>query len=222
MADFFRDESDEMMEDDFTDGPYLPDDDDWMEPGEELVINNNGDDVTTGPLGVLSSISPGEDCEEERNNQPMQSTQQEHSADGTSTGWSELPHIVLSEVFRYLNDADRISAARVCKHWKVTLDDPSLWRWRHWRFGSTCVSGNYSEAVLEYARKYGQHMHKLSIKCPHPTYSVAKKFQRSLSSALHALNARNPDNRQCELRELKLNEVNLLFIISRSNVVLMT
>lgn len=42
--------------------------------------------------------------------------------------WDQLPELILTQIFGYLNRADRVSVGQVCRSWNHTLSSPVLWR----------------------------------------------------------------------------------------------
>ncbi|XP_067002724.2 F-box only protein 33 [Anabrus simplex] len=52
------------------------------------------------------------------------------SEDGS---WSNLPSVILVEIFSYLSHSDKISAASTCKYWRCALFHPSFWQTIHFK-----------------------------------------------------------------------------------------
>lgn len=42
--------------------------------------------------------------------------------------WDQLPELILTQIFGYLNRADRASVGQVCQSWNHALSSPILWR----------------------------------------------------------------------------------------------
>lgn len=42
--------------------------------------------------------------------------------------WDQLPELILTQIFSYLNRTDRVSVGQVCRSWNRTLSSPALWR----------------------------------------------------------------------------------------------
>lgn len=42
--------------------------------------------------------------------------------------WDQLPELILTQIFDYLNRTDRASVGQVCRSWNRTLSSPVLWR----------------------------------------------------------------------------------------------
>lgn len=42
--------------------------------------------------------------------------------------WSNLPSVILNEVFCYLSHNDKINASSTCKNWRYALSHPICWR----------------------------------------------------------------------------------------------
>ena len=184
-------------------GPLLPDLSDWPEAISDNNLQNGEEQAVS--LDFLSSLLHSV---EESGTTGQNGTSESPESEENIPDWTHLPHVVLSVIFSKLRDRDKASAARTCKSWLEGMSDPSLWRSRNLRFGNSCVNGRYTQRALGFARKYGQHLQRLTLQCMHPTYSVAKKFQSSMTSFLHALNTKKADNRRCELREFTMNQVN--------------
>jgi len=42
--------------------------------------------------------------------------------------WDQLPELILTQIFDYLDRIDRASVSQVCLSWNRTLSSPVLWR----------------------------------------------------------------------------------------------
>lgn len=42
--------------------------------------------------------------------------------------WDQLPELILTQIFGYLDHADRASIDEVCRAWNRALSSPVLWR----------------------------------------------------------------------------------------------
>lgn len=47
--------------------------------------------------------------------------------------WSDLPSVILVEVFSYLSQEDKIRASSTCKNWRFALYHPSFWQSIHFK-----------------------------------------------------------------------------------------
>ncbi|KAG5322218.1 FBX39 protein, partial [Pseudoatta argentina] len=83
--------------------------------------------------------------------------------------WDQLPELILTQIFDYLDRTDRASVSQVCQSWNRTLSSPVLWR-------SVTVlidrdlRGDFPLAG-ELAAKYGQHMRSLELAFSRPYIS---------------------------------------------------
>ncbi|KYN12593.1 PREDICTED: F-box only protein 39-like isoform X1 [Trachymyrmex cornetzi] len=83
--------------------------------------------------------------------------------------WDQLPELILTQIFDYLDRTDRASVSQVCRSWNRTLSSPVLWR-------SVTVlidrdlRGDFPLAG-ELAAKYGQHMRNLELAFSRPYIS---------------------------------------------------
>lgn len=216
----------------FAGGPQMPDEHDWeeedMAPLADLLRNarelfgQNSEEDDSGNDRVLllepllnalgqgaSNTNSQSDSEEDKSEMMAGKEMNEHGSESPEShlNWTFLPDVVLSQLFSKLGDKDIGNASRVCKQWNKTINDPILWRVRHVMFGSSCLDGRYTKYLVGFARRHGQHVQKLRIQCPHPTYSVAKKFQSTMTSFFYIMNMRKADGRRCELKELTVNQV---------------
>lgn len=75
--------------------------------------------------------------------------------------WDQLPELILTQIFGYLNRADRVSVGQVCRSWNHTLSSPVLWR-SFTVLIDRELRGDFPLAG-ELAAKYGQHMRSLEL-----------------------------------------------------------
>jgi F-box protein 33 len=47
--------------------------------------------------------------------------------------WSDLPSVILVEVFSYLSQEDKIRASSTCENWRFALYHPSFWQSIHFK-----------------------------------------------------------------------------------------
>ncbi|XP_012225223.1 F-box only protein 39-like [Linepithema humile] len=80
--------------------------------------------------------------------------------------WDQLPELILTQIFGYLNRADRASVGQVCQSWNHALSSPVLWR-SVTIFIDRDLRGVFPLAE-ELAAKYGQHMRSLELAFSRP------------------------------------------------------
>ena len=97
--------------------------------------------------------------------------------------WTNLPDVVIVELYKYLDDRDRINTALTCKTWARLFSSPCLWRHRSFDMGGYRAFSNGIRAC-QYAELFGQHLRYLTITCSHPSYHTAKVFQRAMEDLL--------------------------------------
>ncbi|XP_074042458.1 uncharacterized protein [Leptinotarsa decemlineata] len=68
-------------------------------------------------LGIDSVEDP--ECSENKRNKSTEEIE--------SKSWAELPHLVLTEIFSYLNRKDGLNASATCRHWRNNYFQPRLW-----------------------------------------------------------------------------------------------
>ena len=93
--------------------------------------------------------------------------------------WANLPDVVLTEVFKYLPDKDKLNAALVCTSWYNIFESPCLWRRRHFDMGGFKAQINGIKAC-KFAERFGQYLRYLSMTCSHPSFHTCKQFQATI------------------------------------------
>ncbi|XP_015177441.1 PREDICTED: F-box only protein 33 [Polistes dominula] len=86
--------------------------------------------------------------------------------------WSNLPCVILQEIFSYLSHENRIIASQVCRNWRTTLFHPSFWR------KITFVLKD-SDSILwsrSLADSFGLSVHEATIKCDIPSHIVETSY----------------------------------------------
>ena len=95
--------------------------------------------------------------------------------------WKFLPVPALLHVFEYLDDNTRFRSSLVCKSWADIFNHPSLWRTRRFRFAGYRSNHNDCDKALSYGKRFGKYLRHLELCCEHPTFSMCKKFQKTMS-----------------------------------------
>ena len=96
--------------------------------------------------------------------------------------WSLLPLNIVTEIFRYLSDPDRVRMAKTCKKWHSLLNSAVLWRVRIVRFhGSGTKAKAEAKRLKGWATSHGHWIQRLSIYCDHPSYVVCRTFQKAMT-----------------------------------------
>ncbi|GAB1867493.1 F-box only protein 39 [Camponotus japonicus] len=88
--------------------------------------------------------------------------------------WDQLPELILTQIFGYLNRADRVSVGQVCRSWNRTLSSPVLWR-SFIVLIDRELRGDFPLAG-ELAAKYGQHMRSLELAFSRP-YILSRQMR---------------------------------------------
>ncbi|CAL1534263.1 unnamed protein product [Lymnaea stagnalis] len=93
--------------------------------------------------------------------------------------WSQLPATVLTGIYKYLGDVDRVSMARVCRPWEQGFNYPALWRTRiiHFRKyrdklevkrvasykSKTAVPVSSGKCAIRFAKRFPNYLQKVDI-----------------------------------------------------------
>ncbi|XP_076106265.1 uncharacterized protein LOC143074950 isoform X1 [Mytilus galloprovincialis] len=105
---------------------------------------------------------------------------------GQSSDWCYLPDVALIEVYKYLDDSERVAAARVCKNWLRLFETPLLWRYRCVSFGGFDAMGT-AERACRYIKRFGKHLRSLAIRFQGPTYRTVKVISQATEVFLKKL-----------------------------------
>ena len=116
--------------------------------------------------------------------------------------WTLLPDVVLTCIFGCLSDADRHSMALVCSRWSRIFSRPCLWRYRYFRFGGLRSNRTEAQRAIGFARKHGHALRYLTVICEHPSFSLCKRFQKTVTDFFGALTWKN-----CKLRHLIMGQL---------------
>lgn len=107
--------------------------------------------------------------------------------------WSELPDLLLEEIFTYLSYKDRLSAGLVCKNWYATFLSPNIWKTfivGEKTFSSRLSYNHYKKCyntkvnpykVQKWAAMIGCHIRTLII-LPHRNFYHLYDFMNAFSS----------------------------------------
>ncbi|KAF7991186.1 hypothetical protein HCN44_002748 [Aphidius gifuensis] len=95
--------------------------------------------------------------------------------------WSQLPELILTNIFHYLDCEDRCNVGKTCQSWNHALASPILWRCVTILIDRDLRSG--FPLATEIAIKYGQHMRSLEMAWSRP-YINPREFR--LSSNIRA------------------------------------
>lgn len=105
---------------------------------------------------------------------------------GQSSDWCYLPDVALIEVYKYLDDSERVAAARVCKNWLRLFETPLLWRYRCVSFGGFDAMGT-ADRACRYIKRFGKHLRSLAIRFQGPTYRTVKVISQATEVFLKKL-----------------------------------
>ena len=118
--------------------------------------------------------------------------------------WTNLPEVVLTEVFKYLSDHDKLNAAMVCFSWYKIFESPCLWRRRHFDMGGFRAQTNGYRAC-RFADRFGQYLRYLSMSCSHPSFHTCKQFQNTIEELFGKFKEENTQLHEFEFCRLELD-----------------
>ncbi|XP_047463370.1 F-box only protein 39-like [Mugil cephalus] len=123
------------------------------------------------------------------------------------TGWESLSLVCLQNVFRFLPDRDRRSAALVCRHWRYVMSSPSLWRTRVFHFTGRISKYRPSEhrRAVGYVTYLGCYLERLEVSVfPPHTSLVAQRLENVISEMFAALVSVKAPLRHLSLKGVEL------------------
>ncbi|XP_072744705.1 F-box only protein 39 [Anoplolepis gracilipes] len=97
--------------------------------------------------------------------------------------WDQLPELILTQIFSYLNRTDRVNISQVCRSWNRTLSSPVLWR-SFTVLIDRELRGDFPLAG-ELAAKYGQHMRSLELAFSRP-YILPRQMRMTRNTQAEA------------------------------------
>ncbi|XP_072547642.1 F-box only protein 39-like [Salminus brasiliensis] len=122
--------------------------------------------------------------------------------------WAFLPDVCLRQVFWWLCDRDRASAAPVCHHWHQVMRSPWLWRQRTFHFSGHISQRRYSELdkAVDYMRAYGGYLEHLEVFFGYPfSSSVSRRFQETMRTFLATLRKTGSSLRSLAILQMALD-----------------
>ncbi|XP_019635204.1 PREDICTED: F-box only protein 39-like isoform X1 [Branchiostoma belcheri] len=122
--------------------------------------------------------------------------------------WSDLPPEIVVQVFAFLSEQDRASAAVTCSRWHALHSHPSLWRYRTFNLGNTAQFHRTCDMLRQYPLNLAYYLKTFEAEYPETARGAhrmhhCKRIQKTMTTFLSRLRGK------AQLRTLKLRQFEL-------------